>query len=142
MKHGDRYKRTVPMFSKGPSPCFLQCLRGSGVFTLRQVIVLPLNDAAFLLCLRDIQMRRIKSVLLPHPRLNLFVCSTFLESGHVHVFQIEFHSNLLTIIQKGQQVGNKLPYFIVPSPIYFRLFQPPIMYSLSSKLPSRRGTRK
>lgn len=55
----------------------LRCLRRSASLTLRQVIVLPLNDHAFPLCLRDIQ-----------------VCH--MESRHVHLFRIELYSDLFT----------------------------------------------
>ena len=50
----------------------------------------------FTLHLRDIQVRHMETVLLPHPLLDLLICSALPEPRHIHVFQIEFHADLLT----------------------------------------------
>ena len=37
-----------------------------------------------------------KSVLLLYPVLDLFVCSLLLKPGHIHIFEREFNSDILT----------------------------------------------
>ena len=66
------------------------------VLTLWQIIVLPLDDPTFLFCLRDIQVCHMKAVLFLYPLLDLLICSTLLKAGHIHVFEREFHSDILS----------------------------------------------
>lgn len=100
---------------------FLRCLRRPAVLTLRQVIVLPLNDPAFPLCLRDIQMCHMESILLLHPHLDLFVCSSLPEPGHVHIFQIEFHADLLArYVSLGSLHRNRCLKSL-QTPVFFRI---------------------
>ena len=66
------------------------------VLTLWQIIVLPLDDPTFLFCLRDIQVCHMKAVLFLYPLLDLLICSTLLKAGHIHVFEREFNSDILS----------------------------------------------
>ena len=85
-----------------------RCLRRPTALTLRQIIVLPLNNPAFPLRLRDIQVRHMKSVLLLYPVLDLFVCSPLLKPGHIHIFEREFNSDILTRYVSLGKLGNCL----------------------------------
>ena len=66
------------------------------VLTLRQIIILPFDDTALPLCLRDIQVCHMKAVLFLYPLLDLLICSTLLKAGHIHVFEREFNSDILS----------------------------------------------
>ena len=57
---------------------------------------LPLDDPMFPFHLCDIQVCHMETELFLHPLLDFFVCSTILETRHVHVFEIEFNSDILT----------------------------------------------
>ena len=85
-----------------------RCLRRPTALTLRQIIVLPLNNPAFPLRLRDIQVRHMKSVLLLYPVLDLFVCSPLLKPGHIHIFEREFNSDILTRYVSLGKLDNRL----------------------------------
>ena len=78
------------------------------VLTLCQIIILPFDDTALPLCLRDIQMRHMEAVLLLYPRLDLLICSALLKPGHVHVFEREFHSDILTRYVSLGKLDNRL----------------------------------
>ncbi len=78
------------------------------VLTLCQIIILPFDDTALPLCFRDIQVCYMKSVLLLYPRLDLLKCSALLKPGHVHVFEREFHSDILTRYVSLGKLYNRL----------------------------------
>ena len=78
------------------------------VLTFRKIIILPLYDSTFSLGLRNIQVCHMETVLLLHPRLNLLICSPLLEPGHVHVFEREFHSDILTRNVSLGKLNNRL----------------------------------
>ena len=68
------------------------------------------------LYLGDILVCHMKSVLLLHPRLNLFIRSALLKPGHVHVFEREFHSDILTRYVSLGKLYNRLnvrPFYIL-----------------------------
>ena len=75
---------------------FFRCARRFTVLALGEIIVDTLCDTTFPLRLRDIQVRHMESVLFLHPLLDLFVCCALPKQGHVHVFEREFHSDILT----------------------------------------------
>jgi len=74
----------------------LRRLRRPAVLTLRQIIVLPFDDPTLPFGLRNIQVCHMESVLLLYPLLDLLICSPLLKPGHVHVFEREFNSDILT----------------------------------------------
>ena len=49
-----------------------------------------------------------KAVLFLNPVLDLFVCSTLPEPGHVHVFQRELHLDILTRYVSLGKLDNRL----------------------------------
>ena len=85
-----------------------RCLRRPAALTLRQVIVLPINDSAFPLCLRDIQVCHMESVLLLHSLPDLLVGSPLLEPGHIHIFEREFNFDILTRYVSLGKLYNRL----------------------------------
>ena len=78
------------------------------VFTLWQIIVLLLDDPTLPLRFRDIQVRHMEAVLLLHPRLDLLVSSPLLKPGHIHVFEREFNSDILTRYVSLGKLNNRL----------------------------------
>ena len=87
----------------------LRSLRRPAVLTFRKIIILPLDDPAFPLRFRDIQVRHMKSVLLPHPIPDLLVCSALLKSGHVPGFKREFISDSIYFPSKIEQPSRHAP---------------------------------
>ena len=91
--------------------CFfllLRCFRRPAALTLWQVIVLSLDNPVLSLGLRDIQVCHIESVLLLYPLLDLLVCSALPKPGHVHVFEREFNSDILTRYVSLGKLDNRL----------------------------------
>ena len=78
------------------------------VLTLCQIIILPFDDTALPLCLRDIQVCHMKAVLFLYPLLDLLICSTLLKAGHIHVFEREFNSDILTRYVSLGKLDNRL----------------------------------
>ena len=87
---------------------FLRTSRLPGISRFRLIIVLSLYDPVLPFYLSDIQVRHMKSVLLLHPVLDLFVCSPLLKPGHVHVFEREFNSDVLTRYVSLGKLYNRL----------------------------------
>ena len=85
-----------------------RCLRRPTALSLRQIIVLPLNNPAFPLRLRDIQVRHMKSVLLLHPVLDLFVCSLTLSCGYVQLIHIHLDADMMLRFRKFGQSAYRL----------------------------------
>ena len=73
-----------------------RCLRWPAVLTLRKIVILPFYDPTFSLRLRDIQVRHMEPVFFLNPLPDLLICSTLLKAGHIHVFEREFNSDILT----------------------------------------------
>ena len=87
---------------------FLRASRLFRIRRLRPVIVFPLDDPVRPLNLSDIRVCHMESVLFLHPRLNLFVRSPLTESGHVHVFERKFNSDILTRYVSLGKLDNSL----------------------------------
>ncbi len=82
---------------------FLNCpclfIRTAGLFWicgLRLAAVLTFDDPVLSFYPGDIQMSHMKPVLFLHPVPDLFVYSPLPEAGHIHVFEREFNSDILT----------------------------------------------
>ena len=74
----------------------LRSLRRPAVLTFRKIIILPLYDSTFSLGLRNIQVCHMETILFLNPILDLLICSPLLKPGHIHVFEREFNSDILT----------------------------------------------
>ena len=74
---------------------FLRRLRRPAVLILRQIIVLPFDDPTLPLCLRDIQVCHMETVLLLHPRLNLFIRSLTLGGGQIQLIHINLNADMM-----------------------------------------------
>ena len=85
-----------------------RCLRRPTALTLRQIIVLPLNNPAFPLRLRDIQVRHMKSVFLLHPLLDLFICSLTLGGGQIQLIHINLNADMMLCLRKFGQKTYRL----------------------------------
>ena len=90
-----------------------RCLRRPAALTLRQVIVLPINDSSFPLRRRDIQVSHMESVLLLHSLPDMLVGSHLLEPGHVHVFEREFNFDILTRNVSLGKLDNRLEHCLI-----------------------------
>ena len=63
-----------------------------------------------------------KSVLLLYPRLDLFVCSPLLKPGHIHIFEREFNSDILTRYVSLGKLDNRLDEQEAKNPFLRRVY--------------------
>ena len=70
--------------------------------------------------LGDIQVCHMETVLFLHLLLDLFICSALLKPGHVHVFEREFHSDILTRYVSLGKLDNRLNELEVYSLILYK----------------------
>ena len=49
-----------------------------------------------------------KAVLFLYPLLDLLICSTLLKAGHIHIFEREFNSDILTRYVALGKLDNRL----------------------------------
>ena len=75
---------------------------------IRQIVILPFYDPTFSLRLRDIQVRHMEPVFFLYPLLDLFVCNPLLKPGHIHIFEREFNSDILTRYVSLGKLDNRL----------------------------------
>ena len=75
---------------------FFRTARLLGIWGFRLIIILTFDDPVLSFYLGDIQVCHMETVLLLHPILDLLICSPLLETGHIHVFEREFNSDILT----------------------------------------------
>ena len=74
---------------------------------LRLVIVLPLDDPMYLLNLRNIQIRHMKSMVFLHPVLNFFIRSLCLSTCCIDLIQINLYLDMIIRLLLGQ-TNNRL----------------------------------
>ena len=80
-----------------------RALRLLDIFGLWLIVVLTLNDTAFLLYLCDIQAADLQAAMLQHIILNLLIGSFFLYISQIQLVQIQLHLDMLLGIEFGQK---------------------------------------
>ena len=105
-----RYSNHLEMTERFDDRFFfrLRRLRRLTVLTPRQIIILSLDDPAFPLCFRNIQVCHMKSVLLLHPILNLLVSSLAFRCRHIHLTHINLHADMILRLRKFGQKTYRL----------------------------------
>ena len=87
---------------------FLRTSRLPRIRRFRLIIALTLYDPVLPFYLSNIQVRDMESILLLYPLLDLLICSTLLKAGHIHVFEREFNSDILTRYISLGKLDNRL----------------------------------
>ena len=80
-----------------------RALRLLDIFGLWLIVVLTLNDTAFLLYLCDIQAADLQAAMLQHIILNLLIGSFFLCISQIQLVQIQLHLDMLLGVEFGQK---------------------------------------
>ena len=82
--------------------------RLSARFRLRFVIIFPFNDPILPLHLRNIQVRHMKPVLLPHPFLDLLISRLAFRCRDIHLIHIDLHTDVILSFRKFGQKAHRL----------------------------------
>lgn len=104
-------KRSIFVTSNHPE--VLQCLHNClfllrwtlwllGIFRFRLIVILTLDDTAFLLHLSNIQAADLQTGIFQHIILNLLIGSFLLRIGQIHLVHLHFDFNMLSRFQFGQ----------------------------------------
>ena len=74
-----------------------------GILRFCLVVILPLNDAALLLYLRDVQAADLQAGMLQHIRLDFLIGSLALRHSQIQIIQIQLHFDMLLGVKFGQK---------------------------------------
>ena len=92
------------MFQRFPYNHFFlwRAFRLSGIFLFRQVIIHPLNNAAFLLYLCNIQVADFQSALLQNIILDFLISGFTLRSRQIKLVHLKLYLDMLVCMKFGQ----------------------------------------
>ena len=82
---------------------FFRTLGLFGIFIFCFMVILPLNNAAFLLHLRDIKVGNPQLMVFPHIIPNLVVSRLAFRSSHIQLLHVNVHFNVPLDMEFGQK---------------------------------------